>query len=455
MVGFGFILILGYLLGGRSWAYLGVAGINLYIGEIALAAILVHGPTRRFLLAILRQLAQPGQFHVLTVVALSFLVYGLVQALRGITESDPVALLKSLPLYYYTIFLAFGLWLGVRSPDILARLLWLLAWANAIYGLLYETVLNQLEITIPGQPEINLFDLGLASSAVALLGLLAIPRRSPWVIPLVLVNTAVLFGHQIRAEWLGLLLAVAVWTLLTRRIRRLLIGVGAIVLLLVAVTAAGVELPGPENRGGAVQVGDIVGRAVGALSPGLAERFTAEGRAATAAETADFRREWWNEIWERSQTDSTTLLFGHGYGYNLQQLAPPWKIDETVRNPHNAFFYNLGYTGWLGVVFLILLFGSLARLLWRVFQATRDPIGLAIFSMMVSGGQFEPWFETPFGAATVYLLAGICLAPLLRPVPTQRTPARTVYRTRRRRSAGDGRWKRRPRRPAEMAAMER
>jgi hypothetical protein len=418
MVAFGFVLTLGYLLGGRSWAYLGIAGVNLYIAEIAIVAIVVYGPTRRFLLQILRQFAEPGRFHVLVVVAIIFLSYGLVQALRGVSGTDPVALLKSLPLYYYTIFLTFGLWLGARSRDIFARLMWALAWGNAVYGLLYESALNRLEITLPGQPDVKVFDLGLTSSAVALVGLLAIPRRSRWVIPLVLANTAVLFGHQIRAEWLGLVVAVTVWTLLARRIGRLLVGVSAIVLLLVAITVAGVKLPGPQNRGGDVRVGDIVGRVLGPLSPGNAEQFTTEGRASTAAETANFRKEWWKAIWKQSQTDSTTLLFGHGYGYNLQQLAPPRKIDETVRNPHNAFFYTLGYTGWLGVVLLALLFGTLGRLLWYVFQLTGDPTGLAILCLMVSSGQFEPWFETPFGAATTYLLVGICLAPLVRSEPS-------------------------------------
>jgi hypothetical protein len=461
MAGFGFLLTLGYLLGGRSWAYLGIAGANLYIAEATIAAIIVHGPTRRLLFEMLRQLVRPGRFHILAVVAVLFLGYGLVQTSRGVTGTDPVALLKSLPLYYYTIFLVFGLWLGLRSPDVLVRLMWALAWGNAVYGLLYESVLNRLKVTIPGQPDTNVFDLGLTSSGVALVGLLAVPRRSRWTIPLVLANTAVLFGHQIRAEWLGLLVAVIVWTSLARRVRRLMIGLGAILLLFVAVTVTGVTLPGPQNRGGEVRLGDIVGRALGPVSPGLAERYTAEDRASAAAETANFRRQWWDEIWRTSQNDPTTLLFGHGYGYNLQQLAPPRKIDEKVRNPHNTFFYTLGYTGWLGVVLLALWLGVLARLLWCVFRVTRDPIGFAVFSLMVVGGQFEPWFETPFGAATVYLLVGMCLAPLARPAPSRRPPGARGEDTRRRRPARAGRWgerrsrrPRRPRRPAEMGAVQ-
>jgi O-Antigen ligase len=423
MVRFGLTLTLGYLLFGRSWAYLGIAGANLYIGEVALAAIFVYGPTRRFLLALAGQVVQPGRFHILAVSVTLFGVFGFAQVLRGVQQTDPVALLKSLPLYYYPIFLGFGIWLGARSPRILERVAWTLAWANALYGALYAIVLDRLTIALPGQSNVDLFSLGLTSSAIALLGLLAIPRHNRWSIPLAVANSAVLFGHQVRAQWVGLLVAVAVWVLLTRQLRRVLVGAGALSLLLVTLAVAGVSLPGDRQHSEHVRAGDILGRALGAASPGLAGRYTSENRVESAAGTATFRRKWWHGVWDSSRHDPTTLMLGHGYGFNLQKLAPPGGVGEVTRNPHNAFFYTLGYTGWIGVALLLLLFGTIGRLLWQVFRITGNPIGLAIGGLMVTCAQFEPWLESPFGAAATYLLLGMCLAPLVRtPGPAAARP---------------------------------
>jgi hypothetical protein len=425
MAKYGFYVTLGYLMFGRAFSYVGLAPASLFIGEITIVAMFVYRPTRKVIAGLLHQFNRPGRFHILALAIVLFLAYGVLEAVRGmINGGDPVSLVKSLQLHYYTVLLAFGIWLGTTSPVFLEKLAWALAWGNAVYGVAYSAFLNKQMITLPGAAGVPLFDLGLTCSALAVLGLVAYPRKSRWTIPLALANVAVLFGHQIRAEWVSLIVALVVWCLLTRRLRRLMAGLGALLLLLVAVTAANVSLPGPADRGGSVKVGDIIGRALGPISPELAQKYTSESRAQGAAGTADFRQEWWKGIIHSSESNPTTLLFGHGYSFNLQSLAPPGKVDPTVRSPHNLFFYSLGYLGIVGLALLLLYLGTLGVLCWRVYKLTGNPIGLVILLANVVSAQFEPWLESPFGAAACYLLVGICLAPLASTGPHAREMVR-------------------------------
>jgi hypothetical protein len=420
MAGLGLVVTFGILLCGRGFAYLGVAQANLYICEITMVAMVCYRPTRACLAGLLGHVGRPGRLHPLALAIVVFLGYGVMETVRGLLGGGAsVSLLKSLPLYYYPVLLALGMWLGHRDPRVLPKLLWALAWGNAIYGIAYAVYLNRLQLTVPGQPAVPLFDLGLTGAAMAILGLLAFPRRSRWTVPLLLANVAVLFGHQIRAEWAAAAVSLVVYCLLTRRARRLLAGLGALVTVGAVIAIVDVPIPGPRDRGGSVRPTDILGRALGAFDPALASRFTGVRRAQGAAGTANFRQLWWRDIWHSATADPVSLLFGHGYAFNLQTLAPPGNVDPSVRSPHNIIFYSVGYTGLLGAALLVLLWLALARPLWTVFRRTGDPVGLCVLACMVTSSQFEPFLESPFGAAALYLPVGMCLAPLLGGVPAE------------------------------------
>jgi hypothetical protein len=344
-----------------------------------------------------------------------FFCYGVIEIVRGLFDGGAsLSLLKSLPLYYYPVLLAFGMWMGSRDPNIFRKLVWWLAWGNATYGIVYAAYLNKLAITLPGNNASPLFDLGLTNAAMAILGLVVYPRRSKWTFPLLLLNVAVLFGHQIRAEWLALIVSLVIYTVLTRKVRRLVSGLGVILVFAAVITVINVKIPGPTDRGGAVRPTDVIGRAVGSVDPQLATKFTTASRVEGANGTAQFRQAWWNGIWHSALSDPTYLFFGHGYGFNLQSLAPPGNVDTSVRSPHNIVFYSLGYTGFVGIGLMAVLFLAIARQLWTVYKRTGNPVGLALLALMVTASQFEPFLESPFGAAACYLTLGMCLAPLTR-----------------------------------------
>jgi O-antigen ligase len=415
MTMFGLIVTFGMVLGGRGFAYLGVAPINLYISEITIITMVVYSPTRTYITGLLRQAGRAGRLHLLAVAMVVFFGYGVIETVRGLFDGgSALTLLKSLQLYYYPILLSFGMWMGVRDPKIFSKLVWALAWGNATYGILYAIVLNKLSITVPGNPGAPLFDLGLTNAAMAILGLVVYHRRSKWLIPLILLNVAVLFGHQIRAEWLALIVSLVIYCVLTRQYRRLVAGLGVVLVFATVITIINVKIPGPSDRGGAVRPTDVIGRAVGSVDPELASQFTSAERVQGANGTAQFRQEWWSGIWHSATSDPTFLLFGHGYGFNLQTLAPPGNVDTTVRSPHNIVFYSIGYTGFVGVALMALLFYAIARQLWTVYKRTGNPVGLALMALMITASQFEPFLESPFGAAACYLTLGMCLAPLMR-----------------------------------------
>ncbi|WP_045876761.1 O-antigen ligase family protein [Pseudofrankia sp. DC12] len=415
MTMYGLFVTFGMVLCGRGFAYLGIAPINLYISEITIITMVIFSPTRTYLAGLLRQAGRAGRLHLLAVAMMVFFCYGVAETIRGLFDGgSSTTLLKSLQLYYYPVLLSFGMWMGVRDPKIFSKLVWALAWGNATYGIAYAVFLNKLQVTVPGNPGAPLFDLGLTNAAMAILGLVVYHRRSKWLIPLVLLNVAVLFGHQIRAEWLALIVSLVIYCVLTRQYRRLAAGLGVILVFATVITIINVKIPGPTDRGGAVRPTDVIGRAVGSVDPELASQFTSADRVEGANGTAQFRQAWWHGIWHSATSDPTFLFFGHGYGFNLQTLAPPGNVDTTVRSPHNIIFYSIGYTGFVGVALMALLFYAIARQLWTVYKRTGNPVGLALMALMVTASQFEPFLESPFGAAACYLTLGMCLAPLMR-----------------------------------------
>jgi hypothetical protein len=152
-----------------------------------------------------------------------------------------------------------------------------------------------------------------------------------------------------------------------------------------------------------------VGRLVAPFDEKLASELTpiAEGNAGTAR----WRTEWWKVIWTTTYRDASTAAFGRGYGFPLSSLVP-YIRNEVLRTPHNAFFYALGYSGWVGVALLCAFQFALAGVLWQVYRLTGQPFGLVIWVTFLCVALFGNLLETPFGAIPMYLLTGLAAAPV-------------------------------------------
>jgi hypothetical protein len=403
-------LVLGYGLFGRSFAYLGVPGLKLFIGEVVLAAfVLMRGG--RVLGTWSGWLLRGGIQGLLGWSLLLFVSYGVFQVFYGLfLGHDTLLVLQNFVFNLYPLYLFLGLFVGRSHPLLLRAVLAWFAWANAVYGLSYLFFLNRLGLNLPWAPDVPLFGQP-ASSALAILGLLALEKPSLRTGLLVLLNLVVLLGIQVRGEWLALGVGLLLWALLLKKVGRLAFA-GLVFLFLFSVLyAADVRVPAPQHRGGELSVRGVVARVLAPLNPEAAAALVGEEAYSMAGTITGWRIPWWQRIFEEVHRQETTVLLGLGYGFPLWDLYEV--IPEGIRTPHNAFFYALGYGGWVGVGVFFLFLGALGLFLWRNWKATAHPaaaLGFILWASLSSSALFGNFFESPFGAIPYYLLTGYGLA---------------------------------------------
>ncbi len=402
-------LLVGYLCGGRSFAYIGLGPV--YLGEAALLVFLAACP-----LAVLRwsagSLVRPTPLSAAAWCLYFFLAFGLLQCLRGLAAGyETRAVLQNAVFHVYAVFLFAGVWLGHRLGPSVPRLLWFLAVCHGVYGAVYVTVLSPLGLTgsddfghVPwfGQPN---------NAAVLLVALLATESRPGRLWAPVLLNVFVLAAIQSRAEWLSLAVGAPLVAYLSGRTRQFALLGGAALCLLVVWAATDVKVPVPEIRGGGEMGGrEVIGRIAAAVDPDLAATFTDDPD--RQYETVSWRFEWWAAIWRMVHETPAHVLFGPGYGYPLWDLHPE-SLPGAIRTPHNGLMYALGYTGWTGLALFVALHAVLGTLLWRVYRRTGQPAGICFWLMCVIRGSFDNFFEAPHLGIPFYVMIGLFAAPLL------------------------------------------
>lgn len=406
----GFIL-LGYLSMGRSFAYLGIPPLRLFIGEVVLGAFLLLHP-RALVGKWLGALMSSSPLSGLAWAIYLFVGYGIFQLMRGIILGyTPLTAIQCFVFNTYPLYFFIGLWIGLQNRWFLHKIIYLLAWCIGIYGVAYILVLSHLPWTIPGVAlKVELFGLP-SGSAVAILGLLSFERnlaRSHWL--LLLINAFVLMGLQVRAEWLGFLVSLLLLGWLGQRLGLMVKGLGIIIILIGVGYATDFSLPSPKSRGGEISVRENFARAIAPMDSKVAAKYTENTEA--YAGTATWRVNWWKAIWDSVHQDETKAFLGHGYGFYLGGLGP-YEIAEDTRTPHNVFLYALAYGGWIGVGIFFTLQLFLLRLLWIAYRMTKQPFGIVFWVLSVFVASFGNFFETPFGAIPFYLLIGLAIAPAL------------------------------------------
>ena len=403
-------LIIGYLCLGRSFAYLGIPAWHVFIAEIILALYLISGPATRLgrWPWVARRITKLGRLFTFFLILFA---YGVFEVLRGISLGySSLTAVRDLAFNYYPIFLVLGFWVGLKSPGLAPRLFRTLAWFNGVYGLAYILLLDRVTWTFPGVSNqvapVPVFGTP-EFSFVVLLGLLAYERDLRKIWHLLTLNCFVLLGMQVRAEWLGFAIGLLLLGWLTGRFKRILAGGFLVALLLVLMFVANFSLPGPELRGGApISSRSLVGRAVAPFDADLAAQYTSFSQ--MDVDTTVWRTVWWLAIWNAVHQSRSLSLLGFGYGYPIGDLVP-YLQGEFIQTPHNAFFYALGYTGWIGVALFVFFQAELAWLLWRAFRHTGQPAGIVLWVAMLAYAQFTAFFEAPYGAIPFFLLLGMIL----------------------------------------------
>ena len=436
------VLIIGYTAMGKSFAYIGLPWISIYIGEVALAVFLLFGPktSRGRWLGLSRRVPQLKRFEWLL---LLFLLDGLLAASRGVLKGYPAfTALRDTAFNYYPLFVLLGVWVGLRDKRFLGKLPRVLALWAGCYGLAWVLLLNRLPWAIPGTDgRVGLFLGPYGGSAVALLGLLAFEPRLQSVWHLILLNVFVLLGSTSRADWVGLAVGVFVFALLMKSFKRLLMVGGLFLVLFGMMYATNLSIDAPTGRGAKLgartSADEILARGIAPVNDNLAGRLAPSQDVDFAENTEEFRLIWWARIWEEVHNQMSSTLLGFGYGYPVGDLNPDIDPGTFIQTPHSDFFYALTFSGWLGVVIFFLLQLELFRLLRRSFMFTGQPFGLMCWAALLTMSFFEDFFEAPFGAIPFFLLVGAAIAPALlatrtkisggMPAPVSLTPkVRTV-----------------------------
>jgi len=405
-----FLLTLGYVCFGKSFAYIGMPSAKVFIGEVTLLCFLLSCPDAVFG-RWGRALTRGGSISGIGWAYLMFLQYGLVEFVRGLSIGyDAIVTWQTLIFNIYPLFLFLGIYVGLKDPCFLRTLIRVQSWVSGAYGVAYLAFLYRFDgLVFPGTSVPIIGQTGGAS--LAILGLLYFEEnlvRWPVFIPLML-NAFVMLGLQVRSEWLAFFTGLTLWAVLHSKVKRLAAGMAVVVGLLAVGYLADFSIPAPKSRGGLVSSREIAGRALSVVAPELAAEQSAKSK--VYAGTVTWRTRWWREIWDSVNADPTTAVLGHGYGFRLSELVP-YIQDETVRTPHNAFMYALGYTGWAGVTVFYAFLGTLFYGLWRVYRVTTQSIGLVLLTGSVAASFFGNLFETPFGAIPLFVMTGVALAPL-------------------------------------------
>jgi len=422
------ILVCGYWSMTRSFAHLGIA--PLYVGEAFLLAVAVFRSSALQGVWI-HHLTKRTPMTALSVLLTVSLCFGVLQSLRGIIEQHNTKIaLQNLAFHVYPLFFFPGMYLGVCRPDMLPRAARWAAWTVGIYGAAYIAILSPLGLAeggaLVGDDENAVAWAGQPSGAgPALLAVAAFaPSAARAAIPLAL-NAFVVLGIQVRAIWMALAAAFPLWGFLTGKLRVVLAAAATATVLLAVAWVLDVRIPAPTGRGGEISARGIVGRALSAVSPELAQQYIPDPE--RYATTVSWRTQWWRALWQVVHRDQWWILVGPGYGYPIWSHHPEGDFDVPLRTPHNVFVYALSYTGWVGVALFAAVQAALAAVLWKAYRVSGQPFGFCYWVIVIIWATFDNFLESPQGAVPFYLLAGMAAAAVLRPLsPRDRTnePAR-------------------------------
>jgi O-antigen ligase len=280
-----------------------------------------------------------------------------------------------------------------------------LAYFHAIEGPIYYLFLRHVGFKI-GSTDVSFAP---STGSLALLGLVCFEDNLPrfWF-PILICSFDTIAG-EMRADWLGLGMAIAIWAIATGRIKRVLAMAGILTALLTIGFITDVRMPGLPGRGGEISARDTVGRALSGIDPALARELSPGST--IYAGTIAWRENWWKAIRQEVFKSPVTAIFGFGYGYPINQLVPALRNSD-IRSPHSVFYFTLANSGLVGFALFVMLQLQLLRLLWKTFRQTGQIFGFLCAIFAIENSMFGNFFEAPQRAVPTYILIGMCIGPL-------------------------------------------
>ena len=405
------VVLGGYALFDRAFAYVSVPGIPVYLGEALVGAsvliMIVATPVlRRRLPANLPQ-----------AILLLFICWGAARTVTKIGDYG-VNSFRDASLWYYAI-LAFMVAALVTSPGTLedwARrynrfLPWLLVW-----GICAVVLAKQPQPVVPGT-DISIFshkpdDISThATIALAFLWLVPHGRslRSRFLLTALAVLTIVIVGTQTRGGLVAAAAGLAIIVLMGRHSLRL-VGCMLVTLLLAVALAWSLDVRVATNYPGRKISVDQFLANFASLSQ--------DNNSTQLGGNVEWRNELWSDVLQKTR-ENNKLVVGWGFGPNLAELMGFTHVGEErpLRSPHNSHIDILARMGIIGAVlwgalwlswygFLIRGYRRLHGLKHRVHRGAIVVAITGVTAILVQA-YFDPALESPPAAIWLWALVGI------------------------------------------------
>jgi O-antigen ligase len=413
------LLLAGYLLFDKAFAYLHLPGTPLYVGEM----VLVVGGLGALTATGYLRIAVRNE-PVLTLLAVFFL-WGLIRFLPGV-HAYGINAVRDFALVYYCLFAFFTAAALARSPDILERLVtqlggfvpWLLIWLPI--GLILQPVLHA-----PNVPFTTVSILYHKTGDAAIAALIALGSlwlfpngrsarsRAVWSIMALVVMA--LSATQNRGSLLAIVAGVAVGLAFVQsRLRLIVRAVSVIALGLSLAALFSLHTPSAGGQGRAFSASQLFANV--ASIGGAQESGNLGG-------TTHAREQLWSQVLDKQRSDGR-LIHGYGFGPNLAYLAGGLTAEgdptDPLRSPHNSHLDILARMGLVGFSLWIALWlgwywrlvRGCRRLAERGLYARRH---VAVLCLMVTtaihvGSFFDPQLEGAQAAALFWTAFGIGVA---------------------------------------------
>lgn len=412
------LLLAGFLLMDKGFAWLHVPGTPLFVSEIVLAFGLAGAVG-----AVTSPLVWRRSNTVFLIVLLA--TWGTIRTIPGLLP-DPVVALQDAAVWIYAIVVfavlgaflrrheSFAEWLGGYRRMILPVILWL-----PIAVLITETD-TFLPVTIPDS-SVSLFSFKAGNAAVyvfiaiAFMWLVWRPtttrmKRRRAVMSAVGLMGVLAIATQSRGGFVAVVIGGAVLIPLAGSQRSRVVGSLASLLLIIAISVIAFD-PELPLRGRDVSTDQFVNSVSSIVTGGGHDQL---------AGNIQWRLTHWGRIWRG--VNENLPLTGHGFGVSIAEIYDIPQASIGLRNAHNSHLTIFSRLGWPGAAGWLLLWGFW---FWETFRARRRLMSAgftrlagvagwamaaataihvnAIFDPTLEGPQVAFWLWT-FCAVGIYLL---------------------------------------------------
>jgi O-antigen ligase len=412
-----FAVLAGYMVIGRGFAYIGVGG--LYVGEIAVGLALLMLAASDKTVSVFRGFVG----HRAGEVACLMLALSVVYFVRGRLAYGAEAN-RDMVILFYVVFAFFGYAVATDEAllDRFVKLLGVLFPLCFAYGLTYPfgDVVRGLSPVVNAGAEAYLFGHYTMNYAFVIGGIfyyLLVAEPGRWTRACIVVGIATLLALFSRAGYVAFLTLVLAVKFLRPRPRRRIAVVGYLLLVLAIIAVFGMtEVYLPAQNHFRLSLPNIAQRITSIFSHGYVVSPEMAGFERIAQGTKNARLTWSAQALEIMWKDKHAILWGKGIGFNLGEVIG---FGAAIRYVHNSYVTLLVLLGTLGAgvvtAFHALVIGGGVRFLRRGAGMDERAKNLLAFFLVYDMAfllvaAFGPLLESPFLAANLYFVSGICMA---------------------------------------------